>query len=113
MVSRTLCSVPSASFSTGEICAAAALMMRAWLMVRCPLFVRPGSQRPGVEDEGLLLAVQQDDVQHIQRVDGLDAFDQRAFAEAIQGLQGEATGVDLAAFGEELGDLVVEVQVPG
>src|SRR5258705_8635694 len=67
------------------------------------------SQRPGVENERVLLAVEQDQIEHIERVDRLDAFDQRAFAVAVQGLQCEAARIDLATFGDELGDLVVEV----
>ena len=41
----------------------------------------------------------------------VDALDQRALAVAIQGLQRKAAGVDLAAFSDELLDLLVEVLV--
>src|ERR1700736_2145729 len=69
------------------------------------------SQRPGVENEGAVLAVQEDQVEHIKRVDRPDARNERRFAVTVEGLQGKSAGVDLAAFAHELGQLIVEVQM--
>jgi hypothetical protein len=62
---------------------------------------------------GAGLAVHQHQVQHVQRVDGRTPSISERFAVAVQRLQREAACVHLAAFGDELGDLVVEVQVAG
>src|SRR3954470_12368477 len=56
--------------------------------------------------------MQQHEVEHVERVDRAYAFDQRALAVTVQRLQREAAGVDLAAFGHELRDLVIEVLMP-
>src|SRR4051812_12927369 len=71
------------------------------------------SERPGVHDERVALSVQQNNVEHIERVDRSDAFDQRALAMAIQRLKSEATCVHLAALAHELLDLTVEVLSTG
>ena len=44
---------------------------------------------------------------------GRDALDQRRLAVAVERLQGETAGIDLAAFAHELGELIVEVVMPG
>jgi len=69
--------------------------------------------RPGVQDESVLAAMDQHDVQYIQRADRADAFDQAGFAVSVQGLQREPAGIDLAAFGHELVDLGGVVWCPG
>ena len=53
--------------------------------------------------------MQQLEVEHVERVDRLDAFDQRRFAMAVKRLQGEAAGIDFTAFIHEPLDLIVEV----
>src|SRR5882757_11287092 len=71
------------------------------------------SERPGVEDERVVPAVQEDDVEDVERADRDHPGDQRAFAMPVQRLEGEAAGIDLAAVGHDLLDAVVEVEVPG
>ena len=66
-------------------------------------------KRPGVENDGVGLAVQQHDVEHVERADRDDAFDQRTLAMAVQRLERETARIDLAAFRDELRDLVVEI----
>ncbi len=55
--------------------------------------------------------MQQHDVEHIERIDRRDARHQGAFAMAIEGLQGKATGIDLAALVHELLQPCVEVEM--
>src|SRR5688572_17641505 len=71
------------------------------------------SQRPGVDDEGVVAPVQQDDIEHVQRVDRSHALDQCALAVPVQRLQRKTAGVDLAALAHELRDLAVHGQMPG
>src|ERR1700678_1339908 len=54
------------------------------------------SERPGVEDEGVVAAMQQHEVEHVERVDWPDPLDQRRFAVAVQRLQRKAAGIGLA-----------------
>src|SRR4051812_4237819 len=109
MASQTLAVVPSQLYSTGLSCTAAARTILVLVTERLP----SRSQRPGIEDECAALPVQQNDVQHIERVDRANAFDQRAFAVAVQCLQREAAREHLAAFAHELLDLAVEVLMTG
>src|ERR1700722_8771148 len=53
--------------------------------------------------------MQEHEVEHVERVDRPNALDQRRFAVAVKRLKREPAGVDLAALGDELGDLIVEV----
>jgi hypothetical protein len=53
--------------------------------------------------------MQEHEVENVERVDRPDALDQRRFAVPIERLQREAAGIGLAALGDELGDLIVEV----
>jgi putative flavoprotein involved in K+ transport len=55
--------------------------------------------------------MQQHDVEHIQRIDRRDARHQRAFPVAIERLQSEAAGIDLAALIHELLQTGVEVEM--
>src|SRR5450432_3549197 len=71
--------------------------------------LRSRLESPGVHDEGAALAVDQHQIQHVQRIDRANAFDQRAFAVPIERLQREATGKHFAALAHELLDLPVEV----
>ena len=64
---------------------------------------------PSVQDEGVVIPVQENDVQNVQGVDGRDARNQCAFTMAVKGLQGKTACIDFAAFFHEFDDLVVEV----
>ena len=55
----------------------------------------------------------QHEVEHVERADRPDAFDQGRLAVPVERLKREAAGVDLAAFANELRDLVVEVLSAG
>src|SRR5271154_5337884 len=68
-------------------------------------------ERPSVQHEGVFVAMEQREIQHIERTDRDDAGDQRGLAMAVQRLQRETARVDLAAFGHELDQRVVEVLV--
>src|SRR6516165_6699721 len=78
-------------------------------MARSHAHRRNASHRPGMEHEGVVLAVHEHQVEHIERVDRPDAGNQRRLAVTVQRLQRKAAGIDLAALGHELGQLVVEV----
>jgi G3E family GTPase len=56
--------------------------------------------------------VEQDQIEHVERIDRTDALDERGLAVAVERLQREAARVDLASFAHELLDLRVEVEVP-
>src|SRR5450830_1083247 len=70
-------------------------------------------QRPGIEDERVVAAMQQCQVKHVEWIDRTNARNQRWFAMTVQRLQGKTAGIDLAAFFHELGDLLVEVLMTG
>src|SRR3954468_2695536 len=106
MAWQTLSIVPLRLHSTGLSCTAAARTLPA-LMFSLAL------ERPGVEDEGVRLAMQEDDVEHVEWIDGPYAGQQRGFGLTIEGLQREAARIDLAPFGHEGADLVVDHQVTG
>ncbi len=55
-----------------------------------------GSDSPGVENDGVRLLVQKDAIEHVLRRDRPDARKERRLAVAVEGLQREAAGVDLA-----------------
>src|ERR1700740_737062 len=95
MALRTFSKVPPAWSRTGAICAAATrtILFSFSLIDLLPSF---GSERPGVEGEGIVLAVEQDEVEHVLRRDRRDAGDQRRLAMAVECLQGEAAGIDHA-----------------
>ena len=57
--------------------------------------------------------MQEDQVEHVERADRRDAGDQRAFTMAVERLQSEAAGIDLAALRHELLDLLVHRHVAG
>src|SRR6187402_2823969 len=124
MKRHTFSVVPSRLYSTGLSCTAAARTFFGWLITPpfsgsvLPRHVRSSApaarlHRPGVDDDGVVPLVEQDDVEHVERVDRTDAFDQRALAVAVERLEREAARVDLAAFAHELLDLSVEVQMAG
>src|SRR3954467_9941196 len=80
MASQTFAVVPSQLYKTGLSCTAAARTIFGVLISVLPRM----SERPGVHDERVALSVQQNNVEHIERVERADAFDQRALAMAIQ-----------------------------
>src|SRR5262249_30656474 len=94
-----LASVPSALSSTRQSWTAATLVVPAAVMAP------PALQRPGVDDEGAVATMQQDQVENVERIDRPYARDQRALAVPVQRLQGETAGVGLAAFLHELHQL--------
>jgi hypothetical protein len=53
--------------------------------------------------------MQKHEVEHIERVDRPYPLDQRRLAVAVECLQREPAGIGLAALGDELGDLIVEI----
>src|ERR1700727_2515525 len=90
MEASTFSIVPSRLCRTGEICTAAARMIR-FVAIACLVryrIVRGSSQGPRIENKCIGVAMEQDDVEHIQRADGDDSRDQRSFAMAVEGLQG-------------------------
>src|ERR1700712_2040598 len=70
------------------------------------------SDRPGVDDHRVIALVQEDAVEDVEGVDHADALDEGRLAMPVEGLGREPAGIDLAALGHELLQLVVEVQVP-
>src|ERR1700709_2819886 len=108
---QTLASVPPGCCRSGAIWTAAARTILFSGMVvpwRCG-----GSDGPGMDDQCVILTMQQLDIEHVERADRLDAFDQRRFTVPVQRLQCEAACIDLAAFFHELHQLLVEVEVAG
>src|ERR1700722_14161725 len=71
------------------------------------------SERPGVEDEGVVTTMQEHNVEHVERVDWPDPLDQRRLTVAVQRRQRDAAGIDFATLGDELCNLIVEVLSPG
>jgi len=62
--------------------------------------------RPSIQNESVLAAMDQYDVQDIKWTDRADTFDQAGFAVPVQSLQREPAGINFAAFGHEFVDLV-------
>src|SRR5882672_11204816 len=69
------------------------------------------SHRPGVNHESVVLAVQKNEIEHIERIDRPDSRNKRRLAVTVKRLQRKAARIDLAAFPHELGQLIVEVLV--
>src|SRR5262245_61727318 len=69
------------------------------------------SHRPGVNHEGVVLAVQENEIEHIERIDRSYSGNKRRLAVTVKRLQRKAARIDLAAFAHELGELIVEVLV--
>src|SRR3954447_1778472 len=69
--------------------------------------------RPGVQLEGLVAPRGQRGVEHVERMERLDARHEVLLREAVQRAGGEAAGVDVAALLHELADLVVDRHVAG
>src|SRR5579875_1171853 len=92
-----------------------ALSVVAWApgrrSARGPGPARGPLDRPGVELERPLPPGGQGRVQHVERVEGLDPFDQVVLSEAVQGPHRESAGVDVGAFLEKGLDLVVDGEV--
>src|SRR6478735_8522056 len=74
---HTFSVVPARLPKTGAICTAAARTLRL-------AAIDARLERPGVEDERVRLAVKQDEVEHVERVDRLDAGYQRGLRLAVQ-----------------------------
>src|SRR5215472_7817757 len=71
------------------------------------------SHGPGVELEGPCAPRGERRVEHVQRVESLDAVDEVFLAEPVQGAHGEPACVDLRALLEQRLDLPVHRQVAG
>src|SRR5690606_1668696 len=74
---------------------------------------RISSHRPSIDDERAVLAMQQDQVEHVQGIDGSNAFDQGGLPVSVEGLESETTRVHLAPFRHELLELHVHGHVTG
>src|SRR5260370_8664999 len=70
-----------------------------------------GSHRPGMNHKGVVPAVQENEIEHIERTDRPDPGNKRRLAVTVKRLQRKAARIDLAAFAHELGQLIVEVLV--
>lgn len=79
----------------------------------CPPVCVPCLKRPGIENEGVLPAVQENNVEYIERADWNHPRHERTLAVPVERLQRETAGVDLAAIGDDLLDAIVEVEVAG
>src|SRR5260370_3914427 len=125
MLPRTLVSVRPGVSRSGAMCSAATPMLVlsaiSRLRHRPPPHGgewkgganRPGadSHRPGVNHESVVLAVQKNEIEHIERIDRPDSRNKRWLAVTVKRLQRKAARIDLAAFTHELGQLIVEVLV--
>ena len=80
-----------------------------------PMDDEPGAllDRPGVELEGTGPPRGEGRVEHVERVERLDAGDQVVLAEAVEGAHGEPAGVDRRPFLQQGLDLVVDRQMAG
>ena len=68
---------------------------------------------PRVHDDGVGLLVEKDAVEDVEGVDGNDSRDEGFLGLAVEGLGGEAAGVDFAAFFHEFGETLVHEEVAG
>lgn len=68
-------------------------------------------QIPRVDHEGAGLGVEKDAVQHIQGVDRDDSWQEGFLGLAVEGLGGEAAGVNFAPLGHELAEALIDEQV--
>src|ERR687886_1066638 len=69
------------------------------------------SDRPGVELERLVAPGRQRGVEHVERVERLDAVEQEVLREPVQRAAREPAGVDRAALLEERPELLVDRHV--
>src|SRR6516225_10198508 len=90
IAASTFATVPPAVSRSGAICTAATRMGGSLAMLLSSVAC---SDRPGVQLESVVAPVQQDQIQHVERVDRSDAGDQRWLAVAIERLQCEAAGI--------------------
>src|SRR5580692_3977435 len=74
---------------------------------------RRPSQRPGVENEGVVSTVKEDDVEDVERAYRAYTGNQRGFAMAVERLEGETARVDLAPFGHERTHFLIDDQMTG
>src|SRR3984957_6641340 len=82
----TRSSVATPDVRSGAICTAAARTFCFFdIAFSLGLWGPPAeaSERPGVEDEGVVAAMQEHEVEHIERVDRPDALDHRRLAVAV------------------------------
>src|ERR1700677_3411503 len=87
IAASTLCKVAAPDVRSGASCAAAARIFLVSAMRgscnRRARARRERSKRPGVEDEGVVAPMQQNEIEHVERADRFDAFNQRRLAVAV------------------------------
>src|ERR1700692_1703033 len=95
IATRTRSSVPVAVSRSGAICTAATRTNVRSAMF-CPFngIRLRALKSPAIEDEGVGLAVQQHEIEHIERIDRDDALDQGRLTVPIERLQCEAACID-------------------
>src|SRR3954451_25041269 len=76
-----------------------------------PAATRAGSDRPMVELEGAVAPRRQRRVEHVERVERLDAGEQEVLREAVERAAREAAGVDRPALLDERAELLVDRHV--
>src|SRR5919199_511867 len=81
-------------------------------IARAGLLSRRPSHGPGVELEGAVPPRGEGGVQHVQRVERLDALHEEVLREAVQRAAREPAGVDGPALLEERAELLVDLHVP-
>src|SRR5262249_11960106 len=124
----TLVSVPPGVSRSGAICTAATRILAFSAISQLRHWPRPPrarrragmagashpaghSHRPGVDHKSVILPVQENEIEYIERIDRPDSRNKRGFAVTVKRLQRKAARIDLAAFAHELGQLIVEVLV--
>src|SRR5260370_35025310 len=121
---RTLVSVAPGVSRSGAICTAATRMLALSAISRLRNWPPPhaeengkgaqtaaGSHRPGMNHKGVVPTVQENEIEHIDRIDRPYSGNKRRLAVTVKRLQRKAARIDLAAFAHELGQLIVEVLV--
>src|ERR1700722_5716197 len=104
MARHTFSVVPSRLKSTGLSWTAAARNLVGFI---------GASERPGVQDEGVVALVEEHDVEHVEGVDRPDTRQERRLTVAVERLEREAARIDLSAFGHERPYLLIDHQMTG
>src|SRR5258706_1514710 len=102
-------SLPSAASERGSLIALPRLRGRAG---RGQAQTGPQrSHRPGVNHKSVVPAVQENEIEHIERIDRPDSRNKRWLSVTVKRLQRQAARIDFAALAHELGQLIIEVLV--
>src|SRR5688572_11139048 len=105
MAAQTLCVVASRPSRQGESWTAAATTFREALITPARL------HGPSVQNESVTLAMQQNQIEHVERIDRPNSLDQTGLAVPVQGLQCEAARIGLASLHHELLQGIVHGEV--